>query len=90
MKNLICYLIRDGNITGIGVISALIIGLLTIISSMCFFNDQIFRILGAAIGLMFVSFAGYSSRAKTLGLKPFDNSYKKARESYKKDDSKSE
>lgn len=56
------------------------------IGSLYFFNDQSLRILGASIGLMLISFGGYSARAKTLGLKPFDNSYKTIRESYEKND----
>jgi len=63
------------------------IGLSTTITSLYFFIDQTLSILGASIGLMFISFAGYAAHAEALGLKPFDNSYKKDRESYKKDDS---
>ena len=88
MNKLISYLIRDGNLTGIGVALALTVGLLTMIGSLYFFKDQSLRIFGASIGLMLVSLGGYSARAKTLGLKPFDNSYKKNRESYEKNDSK--
>ena len=39
------------------------------------------------MGLLFMAIGGYTSWANTIGLKPFDNSYKKARASYKiKDD----
>jgi hypothetical protein len=39
------------------------------------------------LGLPVAAMGGYASRAKALGLKPFDNSYKKARGSYEADDS---
>ncbi|AUT59927.1 hypothetical protein [Paraburkholderia terrae] len=39
------------------------------------------------VALPVAAIGGYCGRAKALGLKPFDNSYKKARDSYKvKDD----
>jgi len=84
VNRLISYLIRDGNLTGVGVTLALLVGLLTMIGSLYFFNDQSLRILGASLGLMLVSFGGYSARAKTLGLRPFDNTYKKVRGSCNK------
>ncbi len=40
------------------------------------------------LGLPVAGIGGYAGRAKALGLKPFDNSYKKARESYKTEDDK--
>lgn len=36
-----------------------------------------------SFGLFLAAVGGYASRARTLKIKPFDNSYKKARESYK-------
>ena len=47
--------------------------------------DSLPRVIAAAfvvLGLPVAAIGGYASRAKALGLKPFDNSYKKARESY--------
>lgn len=41
------------------------------------------------IGLVIGSIGAYAGNAQILKLKPFDNSYKKARESYEKDDAKS-
>lgn len=40
-------------------------------------------LITATIGLFIGIVGGYSSRAHMLGIKPFDNSYKKARNSYK-------
>ena len=37
-------------------------------------------------GLGVAAVGGYASRAHMLHIKPFDNSYKKARKSYEKDD----
>lgn len=38
-------------------------------------------------GLVLMAIGGFASRAHALGIKPFDNSYKKARKSYEvKDD----
>lgn len=48
--------------------------------------NPIWRVLGIAVGLFFAAVGGYSSQARMLGLKPFDNSYRKARESYKDND----
>lgn len=39
-------------------------------------------------GLVLMAMGGYASRAHTLGIKPFDNSYEKARESYTTEDDK--
>jgi hypothetical protein len=35
-----------------------------------------------SLGLLLVAIGGYASRAHTLKIKPFDNSYQKARRSY--------
>jgi hypothetical protein len=40
------------------------------------------------VGFLSVLVGGMTSRAKLLNIKPFDNSYKKARESYKTEDDK--
>ncbi|MEX3977781.1 hypothetical protein AB4Y45_02225 [Paraburkholderia sp. EG287A] len=45
-------------------------------------------LLIALVGLLIAAVGGYASRAHMLGIKPFDNSYKKARESYKVEDDK--
>ncbi|PUA18092.1 hypothetical protein [Glaciimonas sp. PCH181] len=88
MRKTIFYFIRNGNLTGIAVVLALLMGFFVITASLYLFINQNFRIIGASIGLAIMAFGGYASRAKTLGLKPFDNSYKKAKESYKKEDKK--
>ncbi|WP_241292629.1 hypothetical protein [Burkholderia stabilis] len=39
-------------------------------------------VLLMSLGLFLVAIGGYASRARMLKIKPFDNSYKKARKSY--------
>lgn len=39
--------------------------------------------VGVVIGMAILALGTYSERANLLNIKPFDNSYKKARESYK-------
>lgn len=65
--------IRDGNLTGIAVTLALLIGLLLMLISLYLFTNQNVRIIGASIGLAVAAFGGYGTRVKTIGLKPFDN-----------------
>jgi hypothetical protein len=45
---------------------------------------------GIVMGMIILALGTYSERANLLHIKPFDNSYKKARESYKKDDKQEE
>ena len=56
----------------------MIIGICVVYVSLKYFDS----ILMMSLGLLFAALGGYSSRAHTLGLKPFDNSYKKAKQSY--------
>ena len=45
------------------------------------------RMAGFVVGFGMMALGGFSSRAHMLHIKPFDNSYKKARKSYEtKDD----
>jgi hypothetical protein len=44
----------------------------------------------ALTGLAIAAVGGFASRAAMLKIKPFDNSYKKARDSYKVKDEKQE
>jgi hypothetical protein len=46
------------------------------------------RIAAFLLGFGLMALGGISSRAHMLNIKPFDNSYKKARESYKTEDDK--
>jgi hypothetical protein len=46
------------------------------------------RMVAFLLGFGLMALGGISSRAHMLNIKPFDNSYKKARESYKTEDDK--
>jgi hypothetical protein len=48
-----------------------------------FFLTGLFMFVGAVIGMLVLATGAYAEKANMLHLKPFDNSYKKARESYK-------
>ncbi|MCG1054765.1 hypothetical protein KQH49_07260 [Mycetohabitans sp. B5] len=78
MKN---WIIRDGNFTPVvrGV-ACFIGGAITLIGLK---YDVMFV---ALLGFTLVAVGGISSRAAMLGIKPFENSYREARESYKKKD----
>ncbi len=41
---------------------------------------------GAVVGMLILATGTYAERANMLHLKPFDNSYKKARKSYEEKD----
>ncbi|MDY7579775.1 hypothetical protein RGU70_15785 [Herbaspirillum sp. RTI4] len=44
--------------------------------------------LGLTIGLVIGSIGAYAEKANALRIKPFDNAYKKAKDSYKEDATK--
>lgn len=75
-------IIRDGNFT------AFVRGVLCVVGiAIGFLGLKHFHSMTLAlIGLVIAAIGGYSSRAAMLKIKPFDNSYKKARDSYKAKD----
>ncbi|CAM2170458.1 conserved hypothetical protein [Paraburkholderia sacchari] len=76
-------IIRDGNFTPIVRGGLCFVGIA--IGMIGLKYDRTLAI--ALIGLAIAAVGGYSSRAHMLKIKPFDNSYKKARKSYEvKDD----
>jgi len=77
------YFIRDGNLTP--VVRAVLCGVGIAIGFIGLKYDD--SLIVALVGLVIAAIGGFASRAHMLKIKPFDNSYKKARESYKvKDD----
>jgi hypothetical protein len=79
--------IDDGNLASWLRLTLIVIGIaLAVIAVECtipIFWARVFLFSGFAIALV----GGMTSRAKLLHIKPFDNSYKKARRSYEtKDD----
>ncbi|MGF6880023.1 hypothetical protein [Paraburkholderia sp. MM5477-R1] len=81
-------LIEDGNLTSWLRLLLIVIGTVFVVVAIeCkleIFWARVFLLLGFAIALI----GGMTSRAKLLHIKPFDNSYKKARDSYKTKDDK--
>ncbi len=75
-------LIENGNFTSWLRLTLIVIGIaLAVIAVECdlpIFWARVLLFSGFAIGLV----GGMASRAKLLHIKPFDNSYKKARKSY--------
>lgn len=81
------WLVKDGNFT-IWVQAILTLGGAAI-ALIGLKYDSTLRL--ALLGFLLAAIGGFSSRAHMLKIKPFDNSYKKARESYKvKDDDEQE
>ncbi|MCF2132963.1 MULTISPECIES: hypothetical protein [Mycetohabitans] len=84
MKNI--KFIQDGNLSGWLRTVLCLIGAVIVYISACYVHSML--LLGG--GLFLAAVGGYSSRAHMLRIKPFDNSFKKARESYKKGDAEKE
>lgn len=72
---------RDGNFSSLLQGIFMLLGGGIVFAGLKFFDS----IILTSIGLAFLALGGYSSRAKTLGIKPFDNSYKRAKKSYMSD-----
>ncbi|WP_155630462.1 hypothetical protein [Burkholderia territorii] len=74
----------DGNIAGWAQLVLLVLGIAMVYCGLVFnFLPKAIAILLIVFGLPISAIGGYASRAKALGLKPFDKSYRKARDSYK-------
>lgn len=86
MREMRIKFIVDGNIAGWVRLSLIVLGFAMMYCGLAFhFLPKVIAILLVIFGLPVSAIGGYASRAKALGLKPFDNSYKKARDSYKPD-----
>jgi hypothetical protein len=85
-------IISNGNFTAWFRILLWAVGIVIAVSSY-FFLTGLVMFIGVVIGMLVLATGTYAERANLLHLKPFDNSYKKARESYEvkdKDQRKSE
>ncbi|WP_155774310.1 hypothetical protein [Burkholderia pseudomultivorans] len=51
-----------------------------------FFMSGLVMFLGVVFGMVVIAVGTYAERANILHLKPFDNSYRKARKSYEVED----
>ena len=79
-------LIRDGNIAGPYRLTLFIAGILLMVLPVEFMEPSWLSRALFLVGLFVLAIGGFAARAHTLGLKPFDDSYKKARESYKRNE----
>lgn len=75
--------VEDGNFSGWLRTSLIVVGALLIVLPTKFVESSWVWFGLLLCGLVLMAMGGYASRAHTLGIKPFDNSYKKARDSYK-------
>ncbi|WJF91793.1 hypothetical protein QS306_17140 [Paraburkholderia bonniea] len=76
-------IIEDGNFSGWLRTLLCIVGAVVVYCGVRYERSILIMTLGLAIAAV----GGFASRAKMLKIKPFDNSYKKARDSYRvKDD----
>jgi hypothetical protein len=80
-------LIKNGNFTPWLRLVLAFAGLFTMYLSHQYLIE-IWMYLGLLTGLSIGTVGAYAEKANTLGLKPFDNSYKKAKASYSKTDGK--
>jgi hypothetical protein len=79
--NIVEHFIKNGNFTPWVRTVFILLGIGTVYVSLKYFDSLLFM----SLGLIFAALGGYSSRANTFGIKPFDNTYKKAKDSYKDD-----
>jgi hypothetical protein len=75
--------IEDGKITEIWLDLIIVIGLLIMGLSYFFIETRWLKITLMSVGLVIGYISGFASKAQIFGLKPFDKSYDKARNSYK-------
>ena len=80
--------IEDGNFSGWLRITMFVAGLAIFVGSLALdWLPRWTRMIGFFVGFGLMALGGFASRAHMLHIKPFDNSYKRARASYKvKDD----
>ena len=79
-------IIKDGSFAGWFRIFLWATGIAIVVVSYELLSD-LPMFLGVVVGMVVLATGTYAERANLLHLKPFDNSYKKARDSYKvKDD----
>ena len=77
------YFVRDGNFTPVVRGALCVVGIAIGFIGLKYDDSLVV----ALVGLVIAAIGGFASRAHMLKIKPFDNSYKKARKSYEvKDD----
>lgn len=79
---MIKFLIEDGNLKEWVRISLVVTGIILVVIGVILGINSIIGCLFFLAGFPIAAIGGYASQAHTLRIKPFDNSYKKARDSY--------
>ncbi|SAL41157.1 hypothetical protein AWB64_04377 [Caballeronia sordidicola] len=79
-------IISNGNFTAWFRILLWAVGIVIAASSYFFFTGLV-MFIGVVIGMLVLATGTYAERASLLHIKPFDNSYEKARRSYEAKDS---
>ncbi|WP_155627646.1 hypothetical protein [Burkholderia territorii] len=74
--------IDDGNLAGWVCGVLIVVGIGISYASFKYAPSLICNVFLALLGFLFTAIGGLSSRARFLKIKPFDNSYKNARDSY--------
>lgn len=81
--------VEAGNLSGWVRITLFVVGLTAFGMSLALdWLPRWLRMAAFLLGFGLMAVGGISSHAHMLNIKPFDNSYKKARESYKTEDDK--
>jgi hypothetical protein len=75
-------LIDDGNVTGWLCTTLIVVGIGISYAILKYAPPSIWSVFLALFGFLLMTIGGLSSRGRLLKIKPFDNSYKKARKSY--------
>lgn len=75
--------IVDGNLTWGTSVGLIVIGLAIMFASLKFAPSSPWSVIPVLLGFGVAAVGGATCRARMLRIKPFDNSYKKARDSYK-------
>jgi hypothetical protein len=80
-------LIEDGNLKEWVRIALVVVGIALVFGSVQLGLSSVLPKIIFTVGIFVAAVGGYASQAHMLKIKPFDNSYKRARDSYKvKDD----
>ncbi|MEQ5844057.1 hypothetical protein N0A02_31850 [Paraburkholderia acidicola] len=81
-------LLDDGNLREGIRISLITVGVTLVVGSVSVGLDSLALKIVFIAGVAIAAIGGYASQAHMLRIKPFDNSYKKARASYKSEEDK--
>ncbi|MDN7788242.1 hypothetical protein QZM66_11835 [Burkholderia contaminans] len=79
-------IIEDGNFTWSVSIFLVLVGFVVMFGFLKYGPPSVLSALMVCVGFGIAAVGGMTSRARMLRIKPFDNSYKKARDSYKTKD----